>query len=248
MLVILGTTAVTRTRGRGEFVCPECGVRRPYAHQRVQKRFAIFYVSILPLDELGEYIECQDCRGTFRTTVLDDPAADARQAPAGSATTPPVAPAAGGDGDAAPGSRRRRFDAEFRPAVLRIMILMMMIDGRIEPSEKRMIIDLNHRLTGRMLSIEEIDEHVEAVREAGRSAVDHARTVAPLLNDLGKELVLKAAFSVAVADRRIHGSERALLTGIGRALGLSATHVRSVVAESTAAAVDLLAPPQPPPL
>jgi tellurite resistance protein len=125
---------------------------------------------------------------------------------------------------------------------------MMMIDGRIEPSEKRMIIDLNHRLTGRMLSMEEIDEHVEAVREAGRSAIDHARTVAPLLNDLGKELVLKAAFSVAVADRRIHGSERALLTGIGRALGLSATHVRSVVAESTAAAADLLAPPSRPPL
>jgi uncharacterized tellurite resistance protein B-like protein len=226
MLVILGTTAVTRTRGRGEFVCPECGVRRPYAHQRVQKRFALLYVTILPLDELGEYIECQHCRGTFKTEVLNDPAV---RGPA-------------------PGSTRRRFDAEFRPAILRIMILMMMVDGRIELSEKRMIIDLNHRLTGRTLTMEEVDVHLEAVRAAGKSAVDHARSVAPLLNDLGKELVLKAAFSVAVADRRIHGSERDLLTGIGRALGMSSAHVRAVVAESTAAAANLLAPSTPPPL
>jgi uncharacterized tellurite resistance protein B-like protein len=223
--MILGTTAVTRTVGRGEFSCPECGVRRPYAYQRVQKRFAVFYLSILPLDELGEYIECQHCRGTFRTAVLEGPDADH------------------------PGShRRRRFDAEFRPAILRIMLLMMMVDGRIELSEKRMIIDLNQRLTGRALTLEELDEHLDAVCRAGTSAVDHARGVAPLLNDLGKELVLKAAFSVAVADHRIHGSERALLNGIGRALGLTATDIRAIVAESTAAAADLLAPSAPPPL
>jgi tellurite resistance protein len=212
MLVILGTLPVTRTKGRGDFFCPECQARRPYAHRQVHKRFAVFFVSLLPLDQLGEYVECQQCRGTFRTTVLDRD----------------------------PDHLRRRFDAEFRPAVLRIMLLMMMEDGQIEPSEKRMIADLNERLTGRALSPEEIDEHAEAVRAAGRSAVDHARSVAPLLNDQGKEMVLKAAFSVAVADGRLHAAERSLMHAIGRALDMSRGHVREVLTESVAAAAELL--------
>jgi tellurite resistance protein len=216
--MILGRKLVTRTLGRGDFFCPECETRRPYSHQRVQARFAVFYVSVLPLDELGEYLECGACRGTFRTAVLDH------------------------QGERRPDRDhiRRRFEAEFRPAVLRIMILMMMVDGRIDAREKRMIIDVNERLTGRTLSLEAIDEHSDAVRLAGRSALDYATSVAPLLNEPGKELVLKAAFSVAVADGRVQEVERTLMHRLGRALGMSAGHVRAVLAESTAAATELL--------
>lgn len=219
--MILGRMLVTRTTGRGEFYCPECDARRSYSHLKVQERFAVFYVSVLPLDERGEYIECEACRGTFRTAVLEQGDASGRDR----------------------GDVRRRFEAEFRPAVLRIMILMMMADGRIAESEKRMIIDLNERLTGRKLSFAAIDEHIAALVGAGRSALDYAATVAPLLNEPGKELVLKAAFSVAVADGRIHESERALLHRLGRALGMSAGHVRAVLSESTAAADALLSGP-----
>jgi tellurite resistance protein len=211
MLVILGVVPVTRTVGRGEFVCPECGVLRPYAHQRVQQRFAVFFVSVLPLDELGEYIECQHCDGTFRTAALEVEA---------------------------PGALM--MSAEFRPAVLRVMLLMMLEDGRVQESEKRMIQDLYHRLTGRPLQRASLDEHLEAVVAARKSAVDYAGEVAPLLNEVGKELVLKAAFSVAVADGRIHPSERSLLERIGRALAMSPTHIRGVMADSLAFAADLL--------
>lgn len=191
-------------------MCPECQVRGPYAHQKVQQRFAVFFLSLLPLDELGEYIECQRCGGTFRTAVLEDE----------------------GPGQA--------VSAEFRPAVLRIMLLMMVEDGGVAQSEKRMIQDLNRRLVGRELSLESLDEHLETVVRAGSSAVDYARDVAPFLNELGKELVLKAAFSVAVADGRIHPTERVLLQQIGRALSMSSTHIRGVLTESLSIAADLL--------
>jgi tellurite resistance protein len=212
VLVILGPTPVTRTRGRGDFFCPECGGRRPYARQRVQKRFALFFVSVLPLDELGEYVECQACRGTFRTTVLDH----------------------------GPEHVRDRFQAEFRAAVLRIMLLMMMVDGRVEPSEKRMIIDLNQRLTGRALTMDDLEEHLRAIADAGMTALDFARTAAPLLNDPGKEMVLKAAYAVAVADGRVHPAERTLFHSLGRALAMSPGHIRAVLMESAALATELL--------
>jgi uncharacterized tellurite resistance protein B-like protein len=209
--VIIGIRPITRTTQRGTFRCPECDVRRPFTRQRVQRRFTVFFVAMLPLDELGEYIECEHCRGTFRTSVLDRD----------------------------PGAPVSDFAAEFRPAVLRIMLLMMMVDGRIDVSEQRMILDLNRRLTGRSIPLDDIDAHLDAVRAGPRTAADYARKIAPLLNDHGKEMVLKAAFAVAVADRQVHESERALLHDIGRALAMTPAHIRDVIAESTRAAAVL---------
>jgi tellurite resistance protein len=203
LLAVIGIRPITRTTDRGTFVCPECRVLRTYVRQRVQRRFVLFFVSMLPLDELGEYLECEQCRSTFRTTILSaDP-------------TGPRVPLA----------------AEFRPAVLRIMMLMMMEDGRIRESEQRMILDLNRKLTGEAPSLEAMDEHLDAVRTGPGNATDYARSIAPFLNEPGKELVLKAAFAVAVADRQVHPTERALLHEIGRALHMSPGHIRAVIAE-----------------
>jgi uncharacterized tellurite resistance protein B-like protein len=203
---MIGVRPITRTVGRGQFFCPECAARRPYLRQRVQRRFTLFFVSVIPLDELGEYVECGHCHGTFRTTILDAAAA------------------------------QERFSAEFRPAVLRIMLLMMMEDGRVERSEQAMILDVNRKITGQVLPLDVIDEHLAAVRRGPGSAEDYARQIAPLLNEMGKEMVLKAAFAIAVADRQVHELERRLLHRIGRALDMSAGHIRAVLAESVAAA------------
>jgi tellurite resistance protein len=205
LLAVIGIRPITRTIHRGTFVCPECRVLRTYVRQRVQRRFVLFFVSVLPLDELGEYVECEQCRSTFRTTIAAGPGR-----PAG-----PLAPLA----------------AEFRPAVIRIMMLMMMEDGRIQESEQRMILDLNRKLTGEAPSLEAMDEHLDAVRAGPGSATDYARSIAPFLNEPGKELVLKAAFAVAVADRQVHPTERTLLHKIGRALHMSPGHIRAVIAE-----------------
>lgn len=218
MLAIIGIRPITRTTRRGVFHCPECDARRPFARQRVQRRFTVFFVPMLPLDDLGEYVECEHCRGTFRTTVLDRDPADPRA----------------------------DFAAEFRPAVLRIMLLMMMEDGRVEPSEQRMIIDLNRKLTGKSLPMDAIDEHLDAVRAGPRTAADYARRIAPLLNDQGKEMVLKAAYAVAVADRQVHPAERSLLHDIGRALAMTPPHIRDVIAESTSLAAQELGVDTPP--
>lgn len=213
MLVIIGIQAVTRTTGTGMFHCPECDARRPFARKRVQRRFTLFFVSMLPLDALGEYVECQHCRGTFRTSVLDRDPADA-------------------DGE--------RLTAEFRPAMLRIMLLMMLEDGRVERSEQQMILDLNRKLTGRSVPLDVIDGHLDAVRAGPGTAADYAASIAPLLNEPGKEMVLKAAFAVAVADRDLHDREREALHEIGRALGMTAGHIRETLAEcADAAARDL---------
>lgn len=208
MLVIIGIQAVTRTTRTGTFDCPECDARRPFARKRVQRRFTLFFVSMLPLDALGEYVECQHCRGTFRTGVLDDD---------------PAAP-------------QERLTAEFRPAMLRIMLLMMLEDGRVERSEQQMILDLNRKLTGRSVPLDVIDGHLDAVRAGPGTAADYAASIAPLLNDHGKEMVLKAAFAVAVADHELHQKERKVLHEIGRALDMTAGHIRETLAECADAA------------
>ena len=70
-MIIFGTRNVTSTDGEGTFHCPECRARKYYAHRKVRKFFTLYFMPIFPLEHLGEYVECLNCRGTYKTKVLE---------------------------------------------------------------------------------------------------------------------------------------------------------------------------------
>ena len=69
-LIIFGTRGVTYTSTRGQFQCPTCHEKRAYEKRRVRRFFTLYFLPVIPLDKVGEYIECQTCKNTFKPDVL----------------------------------------------------------------------------------------------------------------------------------------------------------------------------------
>jgi len=69
-LIIFGSRAITSEQARGEFLCPRCGPGQSYVHKSVRRFFTLYFIPLIPLNRVGEYIECQTCAGTFKVEVL----------------------------------------------------------------------------------------------------------------------------------------------------------------------------------
>jgi uncharacterized tellurite resistance protein B-like protein len=87
-------------------------------------------------------------------------------------------------------------------------------------------------LTSTELSNGAIDVEIEQLQAAGRDVAAYTADVSVMLNDHGKELLLKAACLIAAADGELHVSESDLLNRIGQSLGMSSGHVMGVIRET----------------
>jgi tellurite resistance protein len=199
-LIIFGSRGVTYNYASGEFHCPSCRAGTPYRHKRVRRFFTLYFIPLIPLDLLGEYIECQDCLDTFHIDVLEY------------------------DGKA----ESDAFEAEFQIAVKRVMVMMMMADGRMDDHEVQTIKEIYSKIAGVELS--DLDLAQEVANE-DTDITGYLQTVVGSLNDQGKELVVKAALLVAAADGEFQEEERELLHRIGLALEMSPAHLDGVIGE-----------------
>lgn len=206
-LIIFGTRGVTYTTKNGEFHCPNCDVTRPYAQKRVRRFLTLYFLPMIPLDVLGEYVECEHCKDTYKPSVLEyDPT-----------------------------QGKQRFEAEFHSAVKRVMVLMMMADGKMDEEEVETIRQVFGKLSGREVSKDEVDAEVAASKNEGGGLRQYLTRVSPNLNDAGKETVVRAAFYVAAADGKITEEETALLAELATALEMSPAHFKGTI--------DVLLPP-----
>ena len=71
MLIIWGWRGITRSGDTGVFYCPHCGDDRGYSEKRVRRWFTLFFIPVLPLNHLGDYVECAHCESTYDRAVLD---------------------------------------------------------------------------------------------------------------------------------------------------------------------------------
>lgn len=69
-MIIWGWRAVKRKIGTGIFFCPRCGGDREYVHKSARRFFTLFFIPIIPLNDLGEFVECSTCKNTFYPDVL----------------------------------------------------------------------------------------------------------------------------------------------------------------------------------
>jgi hypothetical protein len=55
----------------GKFFCPNCGRNRRYKQKRASKYFALYFIPLVPVETLGEFVECQTCQKKFPPEVLE---------------------------------------------------------------------------------------------------------------------------------------------------------------------------------
>ena len=200
-MIFFGTRGVTYSKNRGEVSCPNCQSQRAYSHQRVRRFFTLYFIPTIPLDLHGEYIECQRCDNAYDLEVLN------------------LDPQAG----------NAEFEAEFHQAIKRTMVAMMIADGAIEDSELEVIQGVYQNLTGIDLSNEVLEEEIRQAKGEGRDVTNTLADIVGYLNNAGKEMVIKAAFLIAVADGEIQDEEELLIGQIARSLEMSNAHLQGVL-------------------
>jgi zinc-ribbon family len=76
-MIIWGSRSVTSTVNRGRFFCPSCRQQQAYSHRRMKRFFTLYFIPLIPMNTLGEYIECDACKDTYKEAVLSyDPDAE----------------------------------------------------------------------------------------------------------------------------------------------------------------------------
>ena len=203
-MIIFGMTSLKHVKDKGQFYCPQCATHKDFKLREPRRWFHLYFIPTIPLDTLGRYVECLQCKGTFVETVLEhDPVAD-----------------------------RERFHSEVERAARWVALKMALADGAVTRDEVIEISALLKGLVNRDIGIEELETQVSQVSADERSVEDYLRSMAGQLNDFGKEAVMRGLLSVALADGNFDKTEREYALRCGLALMMSRAHVRGLIAEA----------------
>lgn len=202
-MIIWGWGGITSTADEGEFTCPDCGPKR-YKLKRVRNFFKLYFIPIIPLSVLGEYVECETCKATYNDRILEwDPKGDAE-----------------------------RFEAEFMVATKRVMMKVALADGVVDDAEVEAITKIFADLTGAHVDRGDIAAEIEAMKDDKESIQDYVSSLRGHLNEHGKEKVLMAATRIAMSDGDFDRSEADEIMKLGEALEMSKAHIKGILAEA----------------
>jgi hypothetical protein len=111
LLIIWGMRVFYRAIGQGIFHCRRCGGDRRYRLRRGRRFFTLFFVPVIPLNHVGEHVQCLSCQTRYHTDALALPTAEQMQAalPAGMRAAAAAMLRAGDPGS--PPARRQAIDA-----------------------------------------------------------------------------------------------------------------------------------------
>jgi uncharacterized tellurite resistance protein B-like protein len=111
LLLIFGLRVFYRAVGQGTFHCQRCGGDREYRHRAGRRWFTLFFIPIIPLNHVGDHVQCTVCGTRYRMDVLSLPTTAQMQEalPAGMRAAATAMLRVGGGNSAS--ARRRAIDA-----------------------------------------------------------------------------------------------------------------------------------------
>lgn len=202
-MIIFGTRGVKFKIDEGNFLCPQCATERGYKHKKVRRFFTLYFIPLIPLDSLGDYVECTTCKGTFVSRVLD------------------YKPEMGQD----------QFQSEYEKAMRHCMIMMMLADGEIDENEMDMVLKIINKFGHNDISMSELEGLVEVVEHQNEPIQKYLTKITPSLNEHGKEIIIKCAIAVASSDGHIDDSEIELMYEMAHTMEMSKYHIKGLLDE-----------------
>ncbi len=76
--MFIGKKMFPRTEKNGKFYCPECRSTTGYEMKKKTNYLVFFWLPVFSLDTIGKYVECVECRNSFRENVLESSPETAR--------------------------------------------------------------------------------------------------------------------------------------------------------------------------
>ena len=200
-MILFGKKGLATSLKKGDFNCPNCNSAQMFEHKSVRSFVTLYQVPIIPLSQLGDYVECMGCKDTYKPRVLD----------------------------AEIDLSHKEFQAEYHSAIKNVMIRMLLVDGRIRESELEMIQMIYQRVTRDTIDIAILKQEVTSLNSDEKNLSETLFRLQGNLNDEGKEMVLRAAFYVAMADGDFEEKEQEFLGKIGSDLGMTPAHFQGVI-------------------
>lgn len=204
-MIIFGTRGIKSTTASGVFNCPRCQQQTNFKQKRVRRFFTLYFIPIIPLNRLGEYVECVNCQGTYDNEILTyDPAVESQ-----------------------------RVEAFYFIACKQVMISMMLADGVIDDEEVKMLQTQFQQITGTFVPEDELREEIQVISSQGGRTLESLKAISPQLNNTGKETVIRAAYAIAMSDGNFDESEQQFLFQVGQSLEMSNDHIKGVLSSMT---------------
>ncbi len=117
MLIIFGLRVFFRTLAQGVFYCRRCGGDREYRHRAGRRWFTLFFLPVIPLNAVGEHVQCSTCRTRYVTDVLGQPTTAQMQAALPAGMRAAVSAMLRSGDPSSPVSRQRAIEAVIRSGV-----------------------------------------------------------------------------------------------------------------------------------
>ncbi|MFN3190881.1 MAG: zinc-ribbon domain-containing protein [Aureliella sp.] len=180
-MILIGTMNWPSTRGRGVFQCPECAGSQQY-RLRVSRPFlTLYFIPVLPIGGLNEYVQCDECRSSFEPVVLDQQY--------------------GSNPDQPP-----EYDPEnipFAADLCNMIALIMVEDGHVTEAEISIARRVFRKITNVTISREELGHACSQVRLQQLSTSSYLATCVARRSPEEKILLLQAVFAVASVESEI---------------------------------------------
>jgi hypothetical protein len=111
LLIIFGLRVFYRTLAQGVFHCRRCGGDRQYRLRSGRRWFTLFFLPVIPLNRVGEHVQCRTCRTRYVPDVLSQPTTAQMQAALPAGMRAAVAAMLRSGDPANPAARRRAIEA-----------------------------------------------------------------------------------------------------------------------------------------
>ena len=210
-MFIAGTFDWASTLEQGEFLCPKCGTNKTYQRKVARTFVTLYFIPIIPISGLHEFVICRGCRERFDTLVLTA----SRMSPA---SREPQALGAAGS-----------FDEE----LLRVMALIIVDDDFVTEPEIAMAQRIYQSMLMRELPRPALER---ACREVLNLRINAMRYIGDAGNGMTydqKIMTVQAMFAVAGAEGQISAKRIKTLMQAQQQLGLDDSAFQNAVKDAS---------------
>ncbi|BCU76431.1 hypothetical protein [Luteolibacter sp. LG18] len=184
-MIIFGTRGVTTTHEKGVFHCPSCGPGSGFRWRRVRRFFTLYFIPVIPLDLVGEFIECNQCKRTYDLRVLEyNPASEAL-----------------------------KLEGEFHKTLRQVMLASIPATLRLDRPALVRLMELHESLGHPGVDIGRWERDAADFASSGGSLFTSLKELGGAVSDHGRETLVEAGYAAAASFNHLESAHLGDLAG-----------------------------------
>ncbi len=207
-MILIGTMNWTKTIAQGEFHCPNCNTTRQYQRKSFRPFLTLYFIPVIPLGKVGDFVRCRSCRVDFAPEILTQPIMK----------EPPSSQPVAADG-------KGLFEYE----LLRVMAMVITEDANISATELQTAARVFSTMTEKPVTGNEL---TRACREVIALRINPERYLTRLSDSLTydqKLLLIQAMFLVAGCEGSISAKRMDTLIKSGQLLKIDPKEFQTII-------------------